>query len=153
MVEVLVALALLSVGLVPAFIQATNALMLSTTVRNSLIAAHLAQEGVEVLRALRDDNWFAGRAFDAGLDACQVGCILAWNADTPQDAAGNLPLKFDAATGMYQYATGTDSPFRRKITVAHVSPVELSVISEVTWRERSVDKRFVVESHLYNWLP
>jgi hypothetical protein len=38
LVEALVALALLTVGLVPAFIQATSALTLSTSVRNSLTA-------------------------------------------------------------------------------------------------------------------
>lgn len=153
LVEVLVALTLLSVGLVPAFIQASNALTLSTTIRNALIAANVAQEGIEVVRSMRDDNWFAGRAFNAGLDACTGGCRVEWSSDVPQDIGKNIPLKFDAATGMYQYGSGVDSPFQRKITITQVSPVELSVLSEVTWRERKTDKRFVVESHLFNWLP
>jgi prepilin-type N-terminal cleavage/methylation domain-containing protein len=152
LVEVLVALALLTVALVPAFIQATNATLLSATIRSSLVSADLAQEGVEVVRAMRDANWFAGQPFDTGLDACVDGCRVQWDSTAPLPLSGNAPLKLDAASGMYQYDTGTDSQFSRTITVTPVSAVELNVSSVVTWRERGADKTFTVEDHLFNWL-
>lgn len=152
LVEVLVALALLTVALVPSFIQATNATLLSSTIRNSLISADLAQEGVEVVRAMRDANWFAGRPFDDGFAVCATGCLVQWDSTAPMALSGNPPLKLDATSGLYQYDSGTDSQFTRTITVTQVSPVELRVSSEVAWRERGIDKTFTIESHLFNWM-
>ncbi len=151
LVEVLVALTLLTVALVPAFIQATNAMSLSTTIRSSLISADLAQEGVEVVRAMRDANWFAGQPFNTGLAACAAGCRVQWDSSAPLPPSADTPLKLNETTGMYQYDSGTDSMFSRTITVTQVSPVELSVLSVITWRERGIDKTFTVESHLFDW--
>jgi hypothetical protein len=152
LVETLVALTLLTVGLIPVFVQATSALTLSTTIRNSVIAADLAQEGVELVRGMRDANWFANQPFDTGLTACVAGCTVQWNSQTLQPAAGNLPLQFDAATGLYQYGVGSDTPFARTITITAVSAAELDVMSTVTWQEHGAAKQFVVEDHLFDWI-
>lgn len=152
LVEVLVALALLTVALVPSFIQATNATLLSATIRSSLISADLAQEGIEVVRAMRDANLFAGNPFDMSLDACAGGCRVQWNSTAILPLGGNPPLKLDTTSGMYQYDTGTDSQFSRTVTITQVSPVQLVISSTVTWRERGIAKTFTVESHLFNWL-
>ncbi len=152
LVEVLVALALLTVALIPVFIQATDALRLSVSIQHSLISASMAQEGVEVVRAMRDANWFAGQPFDAGISACAEGCRVQWDSLALLPLSGNPPVRFDTVSGMYQYDSGDASPFARQITVTKVSAVELAVMSIVTWRERGVDKTFTVESYLFNWL-
>ncbi len=155
LIEVLIALALLTTALVPAFVLATNAVGLSTTIKNSLISAGLAQEGVEIVRAMRDSNWFASPAvpFDTGLDACLVSCRVQWNSTVPLPAAGDPPLKLDATTGLYSYdASGTDSIFTRRIIVTKISAYEVDVTSEVTWKERSVNKKVTVEYHLFDWI-
>ncbi len=155
LVEALVSLVLLTTALVPAFILATDALKLSTGIRNSLIAANLAQEGIEVVRAMRDANWFAGQPFSAGLDGvCTAGCLVAWDSSSPTPNSNNVvPLKRDTSSGLYQYSTGTDSPFRRKITITPgTTDVELVVTSEVTWDERAVTKIVIVEAHLFDWI-
>lgn len=152
LIESLVALTLLMVGLIPAFLQASSALALSTTARNALIAANLAQEGVEVVRSVRDANWFAARPFDDGLSSCASGCLVQWDSQELQQIGTNPPLKLDAATGLYQYSTGEDSLFSRAITVTKISDIELSVTSKITWHERTSDKEFSVEYHLFDWL-
>ncbi len=157
LVEALVSLVLLTTALVPAFILATDALKLSTGIRNSLIAANLAQEGVEIVRAIRDTNWFAGVPFTTGLDTCGAGCLVVWNGSPPWPLpVGDTtpPLMWDKQSGLYQYVTGVVSPFSRKITIAPSSGsvVELVVQSEVTWVERSIPKTIVVEYHLYDWV-
>lgn len=145
------ALTLLTVGLIPAFLQATSALGLSTTIRNSLISAHLAQEGAETVRAMRDTNWFAKQPFDTGLTGCASGCLVQWDSSAPQPLGANPPLKWDTGSGLYQYDTGTDTAFHRVVTVTAVSGHELKVQSTVTWKERTTDKTFSVEDHLYDW--
>ncbi len=154
LIEVIVAAAILGVGLIPAFLQANSALTLSDTVKNSLTASYLAQEGVEVMRALRDENWFATQPFDQGFEVCNAGCQVQWNSTWESDAPqqlGDIPLKLDAA-GLYQYATGTDTTFRRTVTTTKLSAYEEKVVVTVTWRDRAGDKRFDVEDHLYDWL-
>ena len=159
LVEVLVALMMLTTALVPAFVLATNALALSSSIRDSLIATGLAQEGVEVVRAMRDANWFAPTypttTFDAGLNVCANGCRVQWNTDGTTDPI--LPmtndfLKLDPLSGLYQYDKGTDTLFQRKITVTKVSPSEIAVISTVTWLERSSHRSTTVEYHLFDWI-
>jgi prepilin-type N-terminal cleavage/methylation domain-containing protein len=155
LVEVLVAMALLTTALVPAFVLATNAVSLSTTIRNSLIASNLAQEGAEVTRAIRDANWFAPGppAYSDGLDSCNAGCTVQYDSDAPVVAAFMAtPLKLDPVTGLYQYNTGDPTPFSRTITVTTLSAHELRVVSLVTWKERGIDKSSQVEYHLYDWI-
>lgn len=152
LVEALVALTLLTVGLIPAFIQASSAVTLSSSVRNSLIAAHLAQEGVEVVRAARDGNWFAGQPFNTGLTSCTSGCRVQYDSALTQPLGGNPALKLDPLSGLYQYSSGTDTLFHRTITITAPTSHELAVFSAVTWRERSGDKTFTVEYHLFDWI-
>ena len=151
LVEVLAALAILSVGLIPAFIQASNAVTLSASVRNSLIATHLAQEGAEVVRSLRDANWLSSVPFTQGLDMCDSGCRVTWDNDAVLPLAGNPALKLDPLTGLYQYTSGDDTLFHRSIIITPISDHELVEAVTVTWQERSIDKSFEVEYHLYDW--
>jgi prepilin-type N-terminal cleavage/methylation domain-containing protein len=152
LVEVLVALALLTVGLIPAFMQASNAIVLAGSVRNSLIASNLAQEGVELVRAMRDANWFVGSPFDTGLTGCTAGCRVQWDSGALLPLAGNPPLKYDSATGLHQYSSGEDTLFRRRITITAVSDHQLEIIVDMDWSERSGPKTFSVSYHLYDWL-
>lgn len=153
LVEALVALALLTVGLIPAFIQATNALALSTSVRSSLTASNLAQEGVEVVRAVRDANWLAGQPFDTNLDSCDAGCTVQFDGDAP--VVGTfvaVPLNLDPATGLYQYGSGMSSGFKRTVFITAEAAHHLNVLVVVEWTERSGPKKFELEYHLYNWV-
>lgn len=161
LVEALVSLVLLTTALVPAFILATDAVRLSTSIRNTLTAANLAQEGVEVVRAMRDANWFAGQPLEKNLANCSSpdGCRVQWDSKTPDAIGGNPRLKWDKTTGLYQYSTGDPTLFSRKITVDLVpgplgATIGLVVKSEVTWTERSVTdvRSIVVETHLFDWI-
>ncbi len=155
LVEVLVALTILTVGLIPAFEQATTAIALSGSIRNSLIASNLAEEGVEVIRAIRDDNWFAGKNFTdlaTILSVCQSGCLVQYDTETPMSLNGNPPIKIDPTTGLYQYSTGADTAFRREITVTVVSQHEIKILANITWQEQSGLKTYSVEYHLFDWL-
>ncbi len=153
MVEGLVALLVLSLGLIPAFgiILVANNFVFS--IRNNLIAANLAQEGVEVARALRDANRFSGRAFDFGLG--NGSYLVEWNSNSLLPVGSNPFLKV-SSQGLYNYSSGTNTIFRRRLLVTKIDPggcnCELRVVSEITWVERKgVTKVVNVESHLFDW--
>jgi type II secretory pathway pseudopilin PulG len=155
LIEALVALTLLTVGLIPAFLQASNAVALSASIRNTLIAAHVAQEGIEITRSIRDSNWFAGRPFSAGLDSCDSGCRVQWDVQEvlPISGRGQQPLRQAKEAGLLQYDSGDETLFSRTMVITPVGAGELQVSSQVNWRERSGNKSFVIEYHLYDWYP
>lgn len=159
LIEALVSMVILSLGIIPSLVVILSASNFSSSLKNNLIAANLAQEGLEVVRAIRDTNWFNSRAFDNGLTSptfdCSTGCIAEWNSNSLSSLSGNPQLKIDSS-GVYNYSTGTDTGFRRKIIITKdpSSPgcnCELKIVSEISWSERGKNTVVSVESHLYNW--
>ena len=158
LIEAMVAILILSVGLIPVFVVILLANNFSATLKNNLIAANLAQEGIEVVRAVRDANWFTsgGVPFDRFLVDCggPTTCIwrVEWSTSGPLlPLSSNPVLKIDSS-GLYNYTSGTDTLFSRKITITKPAPgVELVVLVEVSWPERNRTQIVTAESHLYNW--
>lgn len=151
LVEALVAFTILTVGLIPAFVQASAAVRLSNSVRNSMIASGLAQEGIEVVHAMRNANWYAGVAFDQGLGGCTAGCRVQHNSAALLPLAGNPALRRDASTTLMQYDSGVTTIFRRTITISSVAAYQLYVTSTVEWQEGSGDRSIEVEAYLFDW--
>jgi prepilin-type N-terminal cleavage/methylation domain-containing protein len=150
LVEVLVALAILSVGLVPAFYHVTGAILLAGRIRDSLITANLAQEGIEIVRSIRDENWFNLDDYDDGLSiVCVNGCSVQHDSRSLRNEEG--PLLLDPATGLYQYDNGDPTPYTRTITIVP-SAGGLRVDSTVTWEYRRQQREFTVRAYLYDWL-
>lgn len=148
LVETLVSLVILSAVLVPVINLSSAVTRTSSTVRDNLIAAGLAQEGIEVVRAMRDTNWFSSREFDSGLNAGSYQ--VQWDSSSLLSLAGNPPLNLN--NGIYTYSGGTPSTFTRTINITKVNTGELKVISEVSWTERSDNtKSTIAETHLFDW--
>ena len=156
-VEVLVVLVILSFGLIPTLSVITSSINISKIIRNNLISANLAQEGIEVVRSLRDANWFNGSNFNNELIGIwRVEWDTNWSTNPPQatTAETNLFLRLDLATGLYNYTSGQTTFFKRLITVsmtANACNCEMVVISEVTWTDFRRTRTIVAESHLFNW--
>ncbi len=148
LVEALVALVILTMALGPALILSSDITNTASVIQNDLIAANLAQEGVEVVRALRDTNWFNRSAFNTGL--ADGIYRIEWNSGSMIALGANPPLKVN--NGLYNYSAGTDTIFRRTVTITNVNTNEIRVVSDVTWTERANRARDIkVESHLFNW--
>ena len=152
LIEALVALVLLTVGLIPAFTLASSSLTLAGSIQNSLVATHLAQEGVEVVRAIRDADWFNTKPFGTSLDSCTAGCLVQYDSKVLLPLSGNPALQKDPLTGLFQYTTGTATQYHRSVKITSISAHERMVIVTVTWNDRSGTKTFELEDHLYDWL-
>lgn len=152
LVETLVSLVILSVALIPIINLSGGTSRASSNIQDNLIASGLAQEGIEVVRAIRDTNWFNSRAFDSGLSD---GVYQAeWDSTTLLSLGDNPVLKLD--NGLYNYSTGTPSKFKRAITITKIEQGgignELKVTSTVTWFEQGgIDRSISAELHLFNW--
>ncbi|OHA66878.1 MAG: hypothetical protein A3C04_02450 [Candidatus Wildermuthbacteria bacterium RIFCSPHIGHO2_02_FULL_45_25] len=78
LIEVIVAVGIITVGVVGVLSLVNQSLSLSTDLRNRIVATYLAQEGVELVRNMRDYNWLNVRPFYTGIaktDATHTNCL------------------------------------------------------------------------------
>lgn len=154
LIEALAALAVLSVAMTPLFVQINAAFRISRTIQENLTASMLAQEGVELVRGIRDGNWFRDDPFELGLDGCAAGCYMDY--DDFSLTTGVSPLLKQDLQKRFQYDSGTDTAYARTITITEPSPasppVHFLVTSEVTWDSRGTTRTIIVENHIFDWL-
>lgn len=150
LIEAMVALILFTIAMGPVLILATSTANVATRIEHNLIAANLAQEGVEVIRNIRDTNWLNGSSFDNNLG------VGIWRIEWNTVGGGLMAVGSDPVlkknNGLYNYSTGTDTVFRRTVSISKPNSGELVLTSTVTWVEKgSVNKSVSAESHLFNW--
>ena len=114
---------------------------------NEFIASNLAQEGIEIVRSIRDSNWIAKENWYSGIyPDCAGGCRVQYNSYQVLPLADTFLLQDNL--GRFQYSSGNPSIFKREITVQKISDDELDITSEVSWGQgRSV----TAEDLLFNW--
>ncbi|MBI2674226.1 MAG: prepilin-type N-terminal cleavage/methylation domain-containing protein [Candidatus Yanofskybacteria bacterium] len=150
LIETMVALVLITVAMGPVFILATSSINVTSRIEHNLVASNLAQEGVEVIRNIRDTNWVTGATFGNNLPTG------TWRVQWDTVGGGLMAIGSDPVlknnNGLYSYSTGTDTIFRRTITIFKPSSKEIVVISSVTWVERgNINRTVSAESHLFDW--
>ena len=152
LIEVLVSLSFLSLGLIPLFGIIVSSINLSTRIKNNLIAANLAQEGIEVVRAMRDKAWMDDAAYDR--DLTPGDSLVSWDSNVLTAYDPTVYMKVDPNTGIYSQTGGIDTIFKRRINITKIPSscnCEVGVVSDVTWIEKNQTKEILVESHLLNW--
>jgi prepilin-type N-terminal cleavage/methylation domain-containing protein len=152
-IESLIALLVLSLSLAPIIAMTTLSSSIGQLIENNLVGSMLAQEGIEIIRAMRDTNWLNNQLFDYGL----VGTWLVESDTGPSKSPisasinDNPFLKTDPDTNLYNYTTGDETIFKRLVTVTKISEKELKVISSVEYQNRFGAKTITVEDHFFDW--
>ncbi len=162
-IESLVAIAIL----VTAVIGATSAVQsgISSYIfsKDQITAFYLAQESLEQLRNLRDENhltsnnWLYGIA-QSSSDPCYFGsaCIVdtvLTSQPTRCSAIGSCPVvRQDPTYGFYGYNAGwTATKFTREIVLTSVNANEISVKVSVSWSKGLINRSFVARENILNW--
>lgn len=148
LLEVLIAIFILTIGITGAVSLITYSISSVAIAKSQVIATNLAQEGIELVRSIRDSNWLEDVAWDNGLGAGDYR--IQYDNGSLLSLAGNPVLRVDS-NGFYQYDSGTNTFFRRKITISDISANEIKVISEITWSERTRSFSVSAENRLYDW--
>jgi len=155
LVEALVAVAVLAVSLTPVFAQVNASFRLARTIQENLTASMLAQEGIELVRGMRDDNWFSGRDFDDGLGGCEGGCRIDAIPGSVLEFGADVPLKRNTETGFFSYETGgqpEETQYQRTIVITELAPGQLEVVSRVDWQSGRNTRQLEVTGYLFDWL-
>ena len=161
--EVMAAIFILLIGIVVIIALISKSISAGSLSASNLIAGNLAQEGIEVVKNIRDLNynpndpnggwsaWFAsgftsGQSYSVQYDSQNLG------------GSFNNFLNYDSSTGRYLYnASYPNSPFKRVIILTISTQdglgntVEIKVISRVTWTERGALQTLEAEDRLWNW--
>ncbi|MFH1769448.1 MAG: prepilin-type N-terminal cleavage/methylation domain-containing protein [Parcubacteria group bacterium] len=148
LVEVLAALLVLSIGLIGAYSLISYNFVNATRIKNNVIASGLVQEGMEVVRNIRDTAWLEGIPMSAVLTDGTYK--VQWDSISLDSGSPTQVLKNDE--GVYQYISGADTIFSRIITVETESNIEKKITVNVDWEDRSGVRNVNAELHLFNWL-
>ena len=146
LLETMIAIGILVIGSLAVYGQTARILGNLNQEKTKFVASYLAQEGVEVVRNIRDTNWISGASsWVDGLDAGHYRVQYNSTSLLPyQDVVLNLD-----SSGFYSYDSGTATQFKREIILSQPSADILKVVSKVTWPGNQAVIQ--AEDFLYNW--
>jgi len=166
LLEVVAAIFILTLGLGASFSLIQQTLAVASIVESKLTAVYLAQEGIEIIRNIRDTNWLEQRigmnSWDDGLTDCDPCCEGDYKTDTSPSLSLNNLLQCDYdqlhfldinEDGFYSYATSgsfVQTKFKRKITI-ETEPGKVMISVEVKWMERGKFYNIEVCEDITNW--
>ena len=172
-IELIIAIFILSFSILGVYNAFSVVIILTHGATDRFTAAYLAQEGLEIIRNIRDSNWIDGAAdWTRSIQDFQNGCEADYTTGTDVPGAkpftpwtggedGGNYLRIDR-DGFYSYkpmGSGTlETKFKRKITITLLSDYIMKVSVLVTWDEKpnilnptgevgSIE----AEETLYNW--
>lgn len=153
--ETTVALAVLLTSVVGPLTLASFSLRSASVAKNNLVAAGLAQEGLELVRTVRSSNILKNADWLTGLGFClnSSGCSIDAKNLSVGNCGGACPdLLFDLPLNLYNYETGDSTIFSRKIKLTEtVAGREIRVDVTVSWKEKFGAKSFELSDSLFNW--
>ncbi|EKE16521.1 MAG: hypothetical protein ACD_11C00004G0019 [uncultured bacterium] len=157
--EVLLSMLILSFVMVLMTNLLVKSILHSTDSRDRIIASQLAQEGVELVRNVRDNNWADGdpttESFECNdnfPNTDNTQCRIDINSidvnginDCDNDPSANFyDLNIDSNNGFYSHSNGEETKFQRKIEVDYTpgacpASSYVTITSMVVWGNNSPD--------------
>lgn len=159
-IEVIIAIFILSTAVVGIYSAFSMVTILTASTASNLSATYLAQEGIEIIRNIRDTNWLemdnppegASPAWNDGLTSCGLssgGCEADYT--TPGSGSSLLAaysgsfLYEDLESHFYNNKEGTPTKFKRKIIINCLPSNDcddranyiMKVIVQVSWAEKA----------------
>jgi len=154
LLETIIALGILSFVMMGPLTLSSKSLSTATSAQNQTTAFFLAEEGLELVRNIRDNNNASNRWL--GLEDCITtnGCYIdAFVGNVSGCGVSCPPLKYDTNDWHYNYSSGDDYIFTRKISMVEVSlgdETEYSVISTVSWQDKNGEKSVSLQTNLFD---
>lgn len=159
LIEIVIILFVISMGLIGILSLIVQNIQSQDYNKNNLIATQLSQEGIELVRRVRDNNFKQSLAFNYGLAETQpeiFSYCFDYNDTAPVTTTEACSLRLDSNNFYVHGTTGVPSGFSRLIKVQLVDEgsvvgAALKVISEVYWNSRGGISSYTTETWLYNW--
>lgn len=166
-VETLVAIGILSVAILGTYTAVQGGLQKSTIAKDEIIAFYLAQEAIEYVKNIRDENslrglggtsthWLSGLSAQASDNCyfgkvCTIDSLLKVTANCAGGAGSCPNIRMDNTSGLWGY-TGSWAltNFKREISFQSISANEVRVIVVVSWMSGGTSRSFQVSEIVFN---
>lgn len=160
LLEVIMALFVLTLGVSASFALVQQSVSSVNSYKQKLTAAYLAQEGMEIVKNIRDSNLLTQREdptvqWDENLSPSACGNYFEIdykNQVLCYSGQGHF-LNIDS-DGFYGYSSGDKTIFKRKISVEEkqVGPPEsMKVTVEVSWQDRGRERNLQIVETMKDW--
>jgi prepilin-type N-terminal cleavage/methylation domain-containing protein len=165
LIETLVAISILMITIAGPMSLVGNGIKASAYSRDQITAFYLAQDAIEAIRFIRDNNRIAivknGYAgWDSLANIKNSSCLTSCTIDTPNVYSGsgtlfsssntNTYLNIDS-NGRYTYGTGTATKFKRTIKLDTSNTNEVSIVVTIDWSSGLISRQFSIREDLFNW--
>ncbi|OGZ18127.1 MAG: hypothetical protein A2Z78_01365 [Candidatus Nealsonbacteria bacterium RBG_13_36_15] len=124
LLEVMMAIFVLTIAVGASYILIQKTFIASSLTQSKLVASHLAQEGVENVRNIRDTNWISANEWNTGISS------------------------------KYEYVNFLDlsqTKFERETLITEITATTTEVKVNIKWNERGKDYSIGVINYLYDW--
>ncbi|KPJ57141.1 hypothetical protein AMJ49_02475 [Parcubacteria bacterium DG_74_2] len=150
LLEAIFAISILMLTLGGAFALIQQTIASTPIIHSKLIASYLAQEGIEVIRNIRDTNWLEDNNWNVNLTD-----ITSYNLDyqSSEFPDPNCTAQYLCLDGNFYNCrnVGSQTQFQRSITLGKLGAEEIEILVEVSWQERGRTHEVKTMEHLYNW--
>ncbi len=155
MIEMIATLFVMSVGIMGIFSLVSQTISHISIISSRLTAIYLSQEGMEIIRNIRDSNFLKiNNGEEVNWDNDLANGQYYYNFDYQSQAipdntncSGNNYL--DINGGFYRcFGSGR---FQRKAQINKIEDDKIDVVIEVSWEERGRTHKVVARENLYQW--
>ena len=147
LLEVIITIFIVSIGLIGILSLVNISLKGPTLSKDRLIASGLVQEGMEIVRDIRKSNIEWDDWYNAVVNN---DYRVQYNTTSLTIPYSGAYLRINA-NGLYQYDSGPDTLFKRKVTLTKIPADEVKVVVEVKWDIKGQTHTFTAENRLWNW--
>ncbi|MCX6800203.1 MAG: hypothetical protein NT091_03585 [Candidatus Falkowbacteria bacterium] len=164
LIEVTVSIYILVMGLLSLVSLMNQNLRMQDINKNTIIAAQLAQEGVELVRNIRDNNWLNQSNSNWQQDiigglggGVSMPISIDYNGRSSIKTISDIDdiqakLYLDSSGYYVNESTGnTPTLFSRMLEKTNPSSEYMEIKATVKWSERGTNHDFKVATRLYNW--
>ena len=157
--EVIAALGIAMVGLLGVASLVIQNMQAQAFNKYYLTASMLAQEGLELARNIRDENWLtSGANWGSDINDTDGTFTVDYAGrssinDGPNSIGDSGARLYRNSSNYYTHNTvnAVPTPFSRLITVTPDGSDKLDVAAAVQWQEHGRTHQYVAEAFLYNW--
>ncbi len=150
LVESIIAIMIVTVGLLGIFSLLSRSLSLNRVVSDRVKAAYLGAEGIEIVKNLLDNNLIQERPWNAGVGDGEYEIDYKSLTLSPKE---DRFLSFNPSDGFYSYGDFQPTNFQREVTIDNSEDGQtMRVNSNVKWITRGGGKFEInLEDHFFNW--
>lgn len=156
LIETLVAISVLLVSLAGPLSIAAQSLQSAYYARDQITAFYLAQEAIEYVRAVRDQNVLEGNAWLTGIENCVgASCTIDFPNFSHALCSGVCtPILIGESSGLFNHVAGSPSIYTRSFSLESVPGTadEMVIVVRVSWQTGVFPRSFELREHIFNWL-